>query len=807
MIGHYLGLAPRYLAAHRKKTRLTITSVAIAVALVTGIFSMLEVFQQFSKTQIIHDRGNYHIAIIQPSEQEINMLAIRKDVNNAGRWLNFGQVKANEINSAASAIDPSFAKNMNITLVEGRYPTGDNEIMIEQWAADKLYLNTKLNGTVNIAFSDKIVRNFTVSGICKDFGNMKASGNPGIFMSMAAADKLKKSLLTSELYVIEFKNRVNIAAAEKNIAETLGIDKDRIDRNNRLLAAIGQNKGGAATQLYVTGGILFCIVLIAGVMMIYNAFNISVMERIRQFGLLRCIGASPAQIRKLVRREGLAITVRAIPIGVLTGMLLTLGCSAILKYYNASLFADIPLFTFSVIGIATGVAVGLLTVFSAVLLPARKAARVAPVRAVTGSNDLKISVRRKRGWLTKLFKAEIAMGICNVAAKKKTLILMVCSIAVSIVMFMGFQVFVDLLHSDRKTTKPYTPDISLVAKQGDLDGALYDKLQQLDGLKKVYGRMYGDVAASFDASKLSEAYKKEMGGVDVTADGRFVPPEKSWLISYDQAQLDWAKEELLEGELSEEQLNSLNGIIAVALHYRGRRADTTSLKLGDKVTIETSAGLKEMTVLGIVRSLPFSNKEKTLTSFITTEKLFRELTGKRAYQVIDIQLKKSGQEQAVNEIKAVLDSDTTFQDYRQRNAELDQTFFTMAVFIYGFVGVIGLISVLNIINTMNTSIAAKTKYLGVMRAVGMSGAQLSRMVLAEAAAYSLTGGIVGCLLGTALQKTLIESQLTRFQIIWEIPYLQIGLILLLVLAAAAVSVIAPLKRVKKQGIAEVIGSL
>lgn len=63
-----------------------------------------------------------------------------------------------------------------------------------------------------------------------------------------------------------------------------------------------------------------------------------------------------------------------------------------------------------------------------------------------------------------------------------------------------------------------------------------------------------------------------------------------------------------------------------------------------------------------------------MTSFITTEKLFRELTGKRAYQVIDIQLKKSGQEQAVNEIKAVLDSGTTFQDYRQRNAEMDQTF-------------------------------------------------------------------------------------------------------------------------------------
>jgi putative ABC transport system permease protein len=49
---------------------------------------------------------------------------------------------------------------------------------------------------------------------------------------------------------------------------------------------------------------------------------------------------------------------------------------------------------------------------------------------------------------------------------------------------------------------------------------------------------------------------------------------------------------------------------------------------------------------------------------------------------------------------------------------------TAVLFIYGFVGVIALISILNIINTMNTSIAAKTRYLGLMRAIGMSGPQL-----------------------------------------------------------------------------------
>jgi len=74
-----------------------------------------------------------------------------------------------------------------------------------------------------------------------------------------------------------------------------------------------QNK--TAVGIYQTGAILFCMVLIAGITMIYNTFNISVMERIRQFGLLRCIGASRSQIKKMVKRVGLLITAKALYTG------------------------------------------------------------------------------------------------------------------------------------------------------------------------------------------------------------------------------------------------------------------------------------------------------------------------------------------------------------------------------------------------------------------------------------------------------------------------------------------------------------
>lgn len=108
---------------------------------------------------------------------------------------------------------------------------------------------------------------------------------------------------------------------------------------------------------------------------------------------------------------------------------------------------------------------------------------------------------------------------------------------------------------------------------------------------------------------------------------------------------------------------------------------------------------------------------------------------------------------------------------------------------------------------MNAGVASRTRYLGVMRGVGMSGTQLDKMVWAEAVTYSLTGCIIGCCAGIALQKALITKQLSRFHIVLEFHVAQIGLIFLLILLIGMLSVISPLKRIKAQSVSEVIGSL
>ncbi len=800
----YLSLVPKYLAQHQKKTRLVIASVAISVALTTGIFSMLDAFLRFERIQVLHDRGNYHLILQNASTKEMDAISSRIDVAEAGRWVNLGRASINGTECLLGALDENFADNFNVRLIAGRYPTAYNEVMLEQWAAASRQLNVKVNETVTITF-DGVPQEFTVSGIFNDLGNLKAQAVPGLILSVDRAMELRPD--ADVYYAVLFKDGVKVLNAEKEIKDSLNLADDRVQRNEMLLAVTGQSRSKHATSLYATGAVLFVLVLMAGVLMIYNTFNISVMERVRQFGLLRCIGASQDQIKKLVRREGLVITLKAIPIGVMAGMLITFFCSALLKFYNSSLFRDIPLFTVSIPGISAGIAIGFLTVFAALLLPARKAAQVSPVSAVTGAGDVAIPARYKRGLLTRILQVEIALGIGNAVMKKRTFVLMASSIAVSIIMFMGFQVFVDFMHTSLRTTKPYTPDITLSSEQG-MGDEIYERLSGIEGVKRVYGRMFTYVDVTFDAARLTDTYKNIVSEVEVAENGLFIPPEKSWLISYEKNQFHWSKPDLIEGTLDQDKLNAQNGVIVVARHIRNNISlETVNWQLGDRVYIDTPAGRKELRVMGILRTVPFRSEKPTLTTFITTEKLFTELTGESAFKTVNIQLAGRNQEQAVQAIKELAGENITFHDERQRNAEIDQTFFTMAVFVYGFIAVIALISILNIVNTMNTSVASKTRYLGVMRAIGMAGTQLERMVLTEAAVYSLTGCLAGCILGIMLQKALITQLLSTYHVIWRFPLLQIILIFICTVIITVISVTGPLKRLRARGISELVNSL
>ena len=292
----YMELVTKYQQANPRKTWLTIFSVALSVALVTTIFSMMDVFQRTVKIQTINETGNYHLMVKDVTAEEKATIHSRVDVQNAGEWIAFETGLLNGVDCQIAALEETFAPNMQVELAEGRYPTQADEIILERWALKAFQPPLKIGDTVTVRFGGGQEHRFVISGLFNDFGSTKAEAAPGVILSMEAAraiDTRKMSVM-----LVEFKEYVNVAEARQSIQSVLNIPDERITQNERLLAVIGQSQNESALSCTPPRGCCSVIVLIAGVVMIYNTFNISVMERVRQFGLLRCIGASKAQIRR-----------------------------------------------------------------------------------------------------------------------------------------------------------------------------------------------------------------------------------------------------------------------------------------------------------------------------------------------------------------------------------------------------------------------------------------------------------------------------------------------------------------------------
>ena len=155
-------------------------------------------------------------------------------------------------------------------------------------------------------------------------------------------------------------------------------------------ALVNLSSNQAVQTMILAAVVLFVLILIAGVLMISSSLNSNVAHRTKFFGMRRCIGMSKEQIIRFVRLEALNWCKTAIPIGVLLGIVMTWALCAVLRFFVGGEFSEMTLFGVSPIGIASGVIVGVVTVLIAASAPAKRAAKVSPITAVSGAWRMKI---------------------------------------------------------------------------------------------------------------------------------------------------------------------------------------------------------------------------------------------------------------------------------------------------------------------------------------------------------------------------------------------------------------------------------
>lgn len=149
--------------------------------------------------------------------------------------------------------------------------------------------------------------------------------------------------------------------------------------------------------------------------------------------------------------------------------------------------------------------------------------------------------------------------------------------------------------------------------------------------------------------------------------------------------------------------------------------------------------------------------------------------------------------------------DSSVSDKRLSNSEAQSSYYTGAIFIYGFLIIIALITVFNIFNSMNASVASRIKQYGIMRSIGMGTNQLYKMIATESLTYAMLGCVVGCILGLPLNKMMFQFLIAeKWGMGWQVPVTSLLLIVLLCFASAAIAIRRPTKQIVKMAIVDTI---
>ncbi len=411
----YLGLIPQYERAHRKNNRTSILCITLSVCLVMAIFSMADMAMRSQKSYFIKTGGEYHAALHDVEEETAELVSARVDVALSG-WVYQGStgILSGKTVSFVGAEEETLESLTEMDMTDGAYPSLPDEALLNESAMERLGLSIGDNMTVTVP--DGSQKQYRITGTLADMGSMLKADICGMALSedgfLAIADE---NAADGTTYRIQFKDGVHIQEAIKEIKAQLCLSDAQVSENTVLLGLMGQSGSNIMQAFYLIAAILVFLVLIAGTVMISASFHTNVLERTKEYGLLRCLGASRKQVKHFVILQGLRQSAKGVPIGLLAGQIVTWAACLLLRSISGNRFLEVPLFEFSIVCILAGIVVGFLIVLLASLSPAKKASRVSPVTAISGGFRL---TQNKRAANTKLFHVETGMGVFHALSGK-----------------------------------------------------------------------------------------------------------------------------------------------------------------------------------------------------------------------------------------------------------------------------------------------------------------------------------------------------------------------------------------------------
>ena len=320
----YLSLVPISAKVHKRQSRMTWICIVLAVFLVTSIISMAEMWTQSELTAMRRNHGDWHIALQNLPENEIEEIISSSDVAYSS-W--YSEINENADqgyyvggqNVVIYGVEETYLTDIMNYLPEGSYPQTESEVALSAEAKELFGVNIGDQVVINTPAGDF---EYTVSGFYEDdmeFNNIIQGCCA--YINRTAFDEIssKNEADTISQFYIRFQKESGLKKLIADLKEQYHLTDENIRENTGVLGLLGASSSETFNGLYPLAAACMVIILAAGVLMISGCMNSNVAQRTSFFGMLRCIGASKQQIVNYVRLEALNWCKSAIPIGCALG--------------------------------------------------------------------------------------------------------------------------------------------------------------------------------------------------------------------------------------------------------------------------------------------------------------------------------------------------------------------------------------------------------------------------------------------------------------------------------------------------------
>lgn len=802
-------LSKRMFHTSRGRNLVAVLAILLTTMMFTTLFTLSQSMSQNLIEMTFRQTGyNAEASMRGLSEEQADLIANHPDVEELGRSIVLGLAENRELSGRSVEIrwanDP-YAQHSYALPTTGHLPQAADEIALDTLTLDRLGIPHELGAPVTLEWrkdssdpdAETIRADFTLCGFWE--GN-QSSYSSMAWVSRVYADKMTGGVLSTDpnqifgLYMVQVNlySDQNIEEAMERVLADTGLSELEYSVNLAYSPEMGAVAAQENLPMYLGMGLVF----IAGYLIIYNIFQISVTADVQFYGKLKTLGTTTRQLKKLIYNQANRLCIVGIPAGLILGWLLgtvlvpvLMGSMEGTAVVSASpmIFIGSALFAWA-------------TVLISCLRPARLAGKISPIEALRMSDadsGSKKKFKRHRG------SASLSsMAWDNLWRNKKRTVTVICSLTLGLVLLSGFYAKNAAFDMEKYLADLTIADFTLSDSSSDdylngydphgttLTAELVLAAESQEGLEAVGHQCSAqidwqmdeatlqNVAAFYTEERLADWESYDPAGAQALRDALSSGVASATLYGLDGIPLDTITQQqyLMEGSFDANAFASGDYILAVG----------PSIEMGESYPVLPTSPVgsvvelngRSYTVMAIVYPLnpvtqlaPQQGENgKFALSFILPTAAFREQWPDHTLR----QLFLNTDDNHIESMQAFLDEYMASTNpglpvtSRQTMAEQYQAQTRSSAVMGNAVSVvIALVGVLNFINSMVTAIVSRRREFAVMQSVGMTKKQLCRMLVNEGLYYAgltlLFSYLISAFAVGVVVRAMVEGGFTTFR--------------------------------------------